>query len=330
MKQLLEQIYGNRIEKYSEKKVSLPLYLKDGRAFYDVSVFGHPLVIVYLMRLDRFQIKSLRKQLETYRNAFEMPVVYGFDRISSFQRRSLVENGIPFVARNGQVFLPFLGAYFEKCPKEEELVKEQFMPATQLLFLLFLYEFDSYTKSGAANRLHINPMSITRASKQLVEKGLIKEEKRGTEINMEICEKDRKAFYKKGEKYLINPIQSVIYLDNARRDSKTPASGEYALSLVTEIGYPEYVEYAYYKDNPVVKEWVGVNPDLMESDKLVRIQKWKYDPTIFSGKYDSKIKDNVVDPVSLICTFKDETDERIQKCLETVKGEIPQWLKIWN
>lgn len=330
MKQILEQIYGKRIEKYREKKVSLPLYLKDGRAFYDVSIFGHPFVIVYLLQFDRFQIKSLRKQMETYQNAFEMPVVYGFDRISSFQRKSLVENGIPFAATNGQVFLPFLGSYFEKCSKAEKLVKEQFMPVTQLLFLLFLYESDSYTKSGAAKRLHINPMSVTRASKQLVEKGLIKEEKRGTEINMEICEKDRKAFYEKGKKYLINPIQSVIYLNNARRDSNTPASGEYALSFVTEIGYPEYVEYAYYKDNPEVMEWVGVNPDLMESDKMVRIQKWKYDPAIFSGRYDSKIPEIVVDPVSLICTFKDEPDERIQKCLETVKGEIPQWLKIWN
>ncbi|WP_297569943.1 hypothetical protein, partial [uncultured Anaerovibrio sp.] len=58
------------------------------------------------------------------------------------------------------------------------------------------------------------PMTISRASKQLLEKGLIEETKKGTEIIMSVSVKDRRELYNKAEKYLINPIHSFLYLPN--------------------------------------------------------------------------------------------------------------------
>ncbi len=318
MRKLLEQIYGKKLEEYKEVKFSLPLYLQDGRKFYSVSLSGHSFVVVRFINAERFNMKVLKKQLVTYQNAVKRYVVYGFDRLSTFQRKSLIENDIPFISCNGQLYLPFMGTYFEKCAMKDEVIKEQFMPVAQLLFLLFLYENNSYTKSGAAKRLKVQPMAISRASKQLLEKDLIKEEKRGTEILMTICDTDRKAFYENGKKYLINPVQGVIYLPNRRVDQKTLEAGEFGLSRRSELGYPQYAEYAVYKDAPGVKDWVGENPDLVESRELVRIQKWKYDPFLFSD-------DEKIDPVSLICSLKETEDERIHKCLGAVEEEIWIW-----
>lgn len=321
MKKMFEQVYGHKMDSFEETKYSLPLYLQDGKKFYRVSVSGKTFVVAFSETQERFNIKSLKKQLASYQNTIKENVVYGFDKISSFQRKSMIENEIPFVSRNGQMYLPFLGILFEKCAMGEDIIKENFAPVSQLLFLLFLYENDSYTKLDAAKRLQVLPMAISRASKQLLEKGLITEKKQGTEIVMTVSIKDRRNLYGKAEKYLINPIQSVLYLPNGRMDISMPASGEFSLSQRTEMGYPKYVEYALYKYSPFFKGLVGVDSDLNYETDIVRIQKWKYDPRIFSCN-------GQVDPVSLICTFADTNDERIHKCLENVKEEIWNWQKI--
>ena len=323
MKKLFEQVYGHKLDSFEETKYSLPLYLQDGKKFYRVSVSGKTFVVAFSETQERFNIKTLKKQLASYQNAIKADVVYGFDKISSFQRKSMIENEIPFVSRNGQMYLPFLGILFEKCAKGEDIIKEHFAPVSQLLFLLFLYEKDSYTKMEAANRLQVMPMAISRASKQLLEKGLITEKKQGTEIVMTVSVKDRRDLYEKAGKYLINPIQSVLYLPNGSVNISTTASGEFSLSQRSDMGYPKYVEYALYKNLPLFKGLVGVNPDLNYDLDIVRIQKWKYDPLIFSSN-------GQVDPISLICTFADNKDERIHKCLEQVKEEIWNWQIIKN
>ncbi len=318
MKKLFEQIYGHKLDFFEETKYSLPLYLQDGKRFFRVSVSGKMFIVVFAGTQERFNIQTLKKQLASYQNAIKAEIVYGFDKISSFQRKSMIENEIPFVSRNGQMYLPFLGTLFEKCTMGEDIIKEHFTSVSQLLFLLFLYEKDNYTKLEAAKRLQVLPMSISRASKQLLEKGLITEKKQGTEIVMTVSTKDRRDLYEKAGKYLINPIQSVLYLPNGRVDISTPASGEFSLSQRSDMGYPKYVEYALYKDLPFVKGLAGVDPNLNYETDIVRIQKWKYDPLIFSCN-------GQVDPVSLICTFADTNDERIHKCLEDVKEEIWNW-----
>ena len=318
MENVLHDIFGNKLNKYVEKKCSLPLYLQDGKQFADVSVNGCSFVLVRVVdEIDRFQIKQIKKQYDKYSDLMNNRVVYGFNRLSQFQRRSLIENDIPFIASNGQAYIPFLFAYFDKCNKRDVEVSQKFAPSTQTLFLLFLYGKNSYTKSEAADYLNMNPMSVSRASKQLLMNGLIEEKKNGTAITMSLCE-ERMAYYEKGLKLLINPVQDSIYLKKQPKCAKIPAAGEYCLSLRTDYAYPDYVEYACYKDNERIADIKGDNPDLNPDSDLMRIQKWKYDPSLF-------VKDNMIDPVSLICSLRDVGDERIHKCLEQVKGEIINW-----
>lgn len=321
MRQLFEQVYGHKLAYFEETNYSLPLYLQDGKRFYRASVSGKEFVVVFLKTQERFNITSLKKQLASYQNATKAEVVYGFNKISTFQRKSMIENEIPFASQNGQMYLPFLGILFEKCAMGEDIIKEHFAPVSQLLFLLFLYEKDSYSKLEAAKRLHVSPMAISRASKQLLEKGLITEKKQGTEIVMTVSVKDRMALYDKASKYLINPVKSVLYLPNGKVNISMPASGEFSLSQRSDMGYPKYVEYALYKDLQIFEGLVGVDPDLDYGRDNIRIQKWKYDPVIFSSN-------GQVDPVSLICTFADTRDERIHKCLEQVREEIQKWQTI--
>lgn len=60
------------------------------------------------------------------------------------------------------------------------------------------------------------------------------------------------------------------------------------------------------------------NPDLDANVKLVRIQKWKYDPWVLNYN-------GMMDPISLICSLRNGEDERIQMCIDEVQGEIDKW-----
>lgn len=319
MKELLEQVFGNTLEEYNIARMSLPLYLQDGRQFVSVRIASQEFYIVRFLSSDRFNIKVLKKQIIKYRESMDRNVVYGFKSVSVYQRRSLIENGIPFVADNGQIYLPFLGSYFEKCSLTRSVVTERFTPVSQLLFLLFLYRNNSYTKTEASKALDVSAMSITRASKQLLELGLITEEKHMTEIRMKICCKDRDEYYRLGQKYLINPVQNTMYRENVRVGDNTPAAGEYALLLEYNLGNADYVEYAVYKDCSRVEKWTSVDPSLYDYLNICKYQLWKYDPNLFANK-------GIVDPVSLICSLIDSDDERIQMCLDDVKGAISEWI----
>ena len=164
MKSLLEAIYGNKLEKYKAEKLSLPLYLLDGREIVDVSICGCSFNLVILKSLNRFNVRMLMKQIVNYEQKLQKPIAYGFGRITTFQRKSLIENNIPFVAANGQIYLPFLGSYFDLCVKHEQTYGEKFSPTSQMLFLLFLYGNNTYSKSAAATRLRVSPMSITKTA----------------------------------------------------------------------------------------------------------------------------------------------------------------------
>ena len=319
MQKLLESIFGKSLECYKERFVFGPAYLRQGRSFFDITISGCSFVEVLLIEHERFNIKTLKKMLPKYEQFFKSPIVYGFKHITTYQRKSLIENGIPFISKNSQIYIPFLGVYFARADKTDyvETIEKSFSPTEQMLFLLFLYGEDQYTKTEAYKAIKMSPMSISRASRRLSDLGLITEQKSGNEIIMRIKD-DKMYLYRKCEPLLINPIQQISYVLNKRVYTCTPSCGEYSLSLRTDLGYPEYVEYAFYKDKFNINKEEIIDPGLNENIDLACIQLWKYDPNIFAIN-------QMVDPVSLIQTLKDSDDERVQASLKKVEGEIWGW-----
>ena len=101
--------------------------------------------------------------------------------------------------------------YCEPDVYKKQLVKaDKMMPATQMVFLELLYMNDeeSVLKSEIEKKLNLTKTSITRASAQLEEMGLIAQLKSGTEISIK-RNFSRKEYYENAKAYLINPVQKV-------------------------------------------------------------------------------------------------------------------------
>lgn len=243
-------------------------------------------------------------------------VAYAVSVDSRSARNAMVKNGIAFVDLPNNVFLPFLGILLQDMYKKQLVKADRMMPATQMVFLELLYMDDdkSVLKNEIARRLNLTKTSITRATAQLREMNLIQESKSGTEISiMRNC--SRKEYYSRAVKYLINPVQKVITVKRDKLIKDGFQAGETALSNDTGLNPPNIEEMAIYKGSDLVNQMEIVDARLENQSRCVRLQLWKYDPTYFA-------KSGVVDPVSLICTFNGNEDERIEMSIEELLEEI--------
>lgn len=295
----------------------LPLYMVAGRKIAEVTLLNYCFILVSIPKEDKFGAIALKKQLALYSEKSNgLDVAYCFEKTTKVQRNALIEKRIPFISIPDQIYLPFLGISIRNSYKKEyNFSQEKMMPATQSLFLHFLYnKKDSYIlKKQAAEELNLTRTSITRASEQLKQMKLIIEEAYGKEVHMQaVCY--GREFYEKAKKYLINPVQKRIYIDKEYVDDEFIVAGESALSLYSMLGEPKEKIYAVYKNKSMVKLLPQIDLQWENEKKACQIELWKYDPGLFVQK-------GTVDPVSLAMSLQDNEDERVQGELQTYLEE---------
>ena len=246
----------------------------------------------------------------------QCPVAYEVALNSVSMRNALVKSGVPFVDLPGNVFLPFMGIVLQDVYRKQLVKTDKMMPATQMVFLELLYMNDeeSVLKSEVAIKLNLTKTSITRATAQLEEMGLIRQMKSGTEISIKRnC--SRKEYYENAKGYLINPVQKVITIMRYEATFESLSAGETALSQESELNPPRIEERAIYKGEEVVDQLEIVDARSEDPDDCLKVQLWKYNPSYFA-------REGCVDPVSLACTFKGNEDERIEMSIEKLLEEL--------
>ena len=316
MKKQLEQYFGCevKIAKY-KSKLSLPIYMTM-RDIIMVEIYGVSFAVIDVMKETELSVAAMKKQKAKYEEALLCPVAYEVVLNSVSMRNALVKNGVAFVDLPGNVFLPFMGVVLQDLYRKQLVKADKMMPATQMVFLELLYMNDDETalKSEVAKKLKLTKTSITRATAQLEQMGLIQQVKSGTEIAISRnC--PRKEYYEKAKAYLINPIQKKITIMRCDSSFEALSAGENALSQVTELNPPRIEEYAIYKGEEIIDQFEIVDARYEDYDDCMNVQLWKYNPSYFA-------RDGRVDPVSLACTFKGNEDERIEMSIEELLEEL--------
>ena len=307
MKKQLEKYFGCKV-KIAEYKNKLPLPIfMTMRDIMIVEIYGVNFAIIDVMKETELSVAAMKKQKAKYEEALQCPVAYEVALNNVSMRNALVKSGVPFVNLPGNVFLPFMGIVLQDVYRKQLVKADKMMPATQMVFLELLYMSDeeSVLKSEVANNLNLTKTSITRATAQLEEMGLIQQMKSGTEIAIK-RNYSRKEYYENAKGYLINPVQKVITIMRYE---------ETALSQESELNPPRIEERAIYKGEEVVDQLEIVDARSEDPDDCLKIQLWKYNPSYFA-------REGRVDPVSLACTFKGNEDERIEMSIEELLEEL--------
>ena len=316
MKKQLEQYFGCEV-KVTECKntLALPIFMTM-RDIKLVEFCGVSFALINIIKESELTIAAMKKQQKKYEEALQCPIAYEMALNSVSMRNALVKNGVPFVDLPRNIFLPFMGIVLQDMYRKQIVKADKMMPATQMVFLELLYmeNEESALKSEVAKKLNLTKTSITRATAQLEEMGLIQQVKSGTEISIK-RNHPRKEYYEKAEAYLINPVQKVITIMRYEATFKSLSAGETALSQVSELNPPRIEECAIYKGEEVIDQLEIVDARYEELDACLNVQLWKYNPSYFA-------REGRVDPVSLACTFKGNEDERIEMCIEELLEEL--------
>lgn len=290
----------------------LPLYLKNEYEYKQYKIEG---VECLFAKPIEFSLIAYKKHLSKLTELTKFNVVLELDSITPYQRKALIEEKIPFVVKDYQMYMPFLAICLTQ-RFEQKLVVEKFAPLTQLAFLYIFYNNVKLTAAELAKRLDCTSMSATRAYKELVDSGLFKSEVDGRKKYI-VANYQGGQLLKMAEPHLINPVESINYIKFGKGFEKMSISGIYALGKKTMLAVSDDDRCcAIFKKEKISKPDVLPEGAFYRSD-IVKIEKWCYNPDILSN-------DGAVDDISLILSLADNKDERVQLSIDELKEKY-EW-----
>lgn len=295
-------------------KQKLPAHLSEGTEFYLLTVCGIVSLVVKVMQAD-FQMQEFQRLKIELKHYCDFQIVLCFDRITSYQRKILIENGQPFIVPENQLYMPFLGIALQEHFMSSTDVGEQMTAMAQFVLLSFLYdESEDYrSKMDISEHLNINLMNVSRSVQELEELGLLQTKKKGR--SSMVCATENKAdLYQKAYSMMRNPVQKRLYVKSSPEILALPPAGEEALwNKGYTVDEPIYKVRAIDKKefNETMRDIENVDPNWVTDAEVIELEVWRYSPVMFS---DGKIVDSI--SLALSC-------ERVN---ETLQSEIKQIL----
>ena len=286
-------------------KIILPLYL-DLYEIQPISLDGVKVLFI-TPRETLSNVKALKKHLEKMQSLSGCFVSLLLNDISETRKKSFLENHIPFVVTNNQIYLPFMAIYLQEKNKTKIEAVSQLTPAAQLVFINFFKQnSEALAVASFAKKLQFSEMSTTRALRQLVATGLF-EIKKGTITNSNLLVtkvKDKEELFNKIEPYLINPVKNFFYIDKEELNNKELLpSGETYLSMFSMLGKEELDTWAFYGK---ATDFKTATSELTDVSRQAKIEIWKYNPKLVCLEETN-------DSISVYLSLKNSTDARISK-----------------
>jgi len=298
-----------------EDKSQLPLLLRNNYNFFRMEILNQQSILMEVKE-DSPNIEQLQKHIFQIRNHTKYPIVLLYNELSRYRRRSLIENRISFLIKDGQMYLPFLGLDLNKATEFIENKSKPFSTPAQIAYLFFLYNPESVVNvTEFAKKMNFNSMTASRALNDLYNTRLITYEVSGkTGRSKEYKRISDPEYFNIGKDYLKSPVREIVY--TIKEPEGACLAGLYALSNSSMLNPPKNYVYAISKDD-FYKSNIDIikNRDLIDDMKLVELEIWNYDPKLFSYN-------NHLDLMSLYLSLRELKDERVEQALnEVLQGE---------
>lgn len=324
----LTGIYGRdvKVSPVRDMKRRLPLYLSSKRRFRTMSLYGIRFLIVE-EPIIRFNARELHRDARQLEEHAGLPVVYLFPSTTAYQRRTLLEENIPFIIDGRQINIPRLASSLDKLPETPEKESELLSPMEQQAWLYLLYHGQPIQQSTLAERLNVPPGYISRTASRLENLRLITRTRQGHNAYLEpnTSGMTRAQLLEESWDMMRPPILRTDILTGPITPPTTTA-GETALAERTMLANPPRHTYA------VPRGWYKTHRDdyvrYREQDQLVpdtafALETWRYDPRPLAAVYGQH---DLADPISVALCFNGHADERIQQSVEHMIEDLAnQW-----
>ena len=257
-------------------------------------------------------LPAFKKQLSIIREIENVPIFLQLNAISSFRKRNLLENKIPFILKDKMAYLPFMTTYLTNTQYEDKSI-EKISLATQLLFTWILYQnANKYYVSDAVKSLGFSNMTLTRAYRQLCATQLLEEHKDGRKIFL-TKKLSKVELFNKMKPYLQSPFYTQGYILKKEITKDMIPASEFAFSQHTHLNPPKLKTYAIEKKH---SKNIKLQRECYSYDEQVELQIWKYNPLIFSPNQKK------IDVISLILSLLGKEDARLDIEIENLLKKI--------
>ena len=278
MEQYLKSVLGCSIQKETYKLPDkMPQYLLNDYSYQKYIIENQE--CLFVIPFD-FSLTTYKKQREKIKQITNLPVVLQLKNITQYQRKTLLNEHIPFIVENSQIYIPFLAiSLTEKFYEIKEI--EKFTPITQLVFLYLFYFKDTISATDLAAKINCSAMSVSRAYKVLTDSGLFRSEEIGTKKYI-LQNYDDGELLKEAEQFFMNPVEKTIYLNNSTDLPEYIESGIYALGKKTMLNATDSDKcYAVFKKTSLDLSNHISRVSYIAGDGF-KVEKWVYDPSILS------------------------------------------------
>lgn len=293
---------------------NIPYYIRDSYS-PRLLKWGENECVVLEAKDSSLRLPALKKQLKNFHELTGVQCALGLSNLSALQRKSLIEDKIPFLSLSRQVYLPFWGCVFSEKFKTETTLSDKMAPGTQLVFL-YLYYSESpepLNLTGLTKCLPLSKATCTRAVEDLSASGLIDVKSEGTSKWIKrACEKQE--FLRKGYGRMKSPVEKLLYLKKPMTLENQVIGGIRALAAASMIGVDDEdgALAVSREDAKKIPEDIICTKEYFKDFGGSLIEVWTYDPAVFA-------KNNVVDDISLLLSLDRDSDERQQKALDVIR-----------
>jgi len=294
----------------------LPRFLRERYEFAQTEILETPCLFVIDLNPVEEPPATVRKHLDLLRIKDGRDIIYVRQQVTAYNRKRLIEQKIPFIVPGNQMYLPMLAIDLREHFRQMCAEPVVFSPATQAVVIHTLLHDakEELIPLDMARRLGYSAMTMTRAFNELEAAKLATTTARGRERCLRFLG-TRRETWEKAQPYLRSPVMKRLFIEHhvplAGLRAGLTALAEY--SMLSPPTHPTLVvsgdQWNEFRQHHKVPQIHEADPDGRE------VQVWSYPPILFARK-------DVVDPLSLYLSLKEDHDERTQASLDEMMRKL--------
>ena len=241
MKDYLEKTLRQQVSIKANNSLcdKLPLAFKGRYYFFDIETNGMHWIAI--KPKSDAGLVTLRKDRAKVQAAAGLNCAIFMDSTTCYIKEKMIEEGIPFVLADKQVYLPFIGFLLTSSGERDITPVQLISYLTQKLILTAIYEkWDNVTVSEAAVRLGVTKTSVTRCFDEIEYLSIDILDAKGKSRAITVSE-DRKQLWEKLQSVLRNPVIARYELrEDLLLEIKAGITALCEYSLLSDNDYPTY------------------------------------------------------------------------------------------
>lgn len=314
----------------------LQFYLQHTYVFMEMEIYESSCIAMIEREDGAVSVPEIRKHMDNLASKFPNTFIFITKALPANDRRRLIEKKVQFIVPGAQMYMPSMGMDLREHFPRRSVKVEAMGPATQAMLIRQLstpWLGSLQTSDVALGRgysflgkdFDYSRMTLSRSVKELETLDLISLVTKarngfahGNDVDFKMSSSE---LWEKARPHMKSPVKKSIWLDKvpATDPSMLMIAGESSLAIMAEdtmLADPRLPVYAISVDQYNEHSNKGFIREVPEDEAVCQVEVWSYEP-IRIHKWAP-----CVDMFSLILSFQDHEDPRIQQCVEELEEKV--------